>query len=226
MHNTANRDWLAIDHPRETSLSLSNAGQLDRSLDVFAVAGPSGRRERQKQAQPEKASRPLNRCHIGVKIGDIGGHVTGRDLEGGRQHVRVPGDEHAAAHRRREPLVGIDRQRVGLLDACERTPQPVGRDERAAPCRVHVVPETHSRAISAHSLSGSIIPAFVVPAVAAISDGNAALRAIAATASAQRFRVHASGSVSGHQMHCGATYARLMSNFKPRKMAVSAMCRT
>ena len=187
---------------------------------MIAVAGPSGRRERQEQAQPEKAPRPLHRRHIGVDTGNIGRHEADRDLKRARQHARVPGNEHAAAHRRRKPLVCVDRDGVRQLDPGEDAAQPLGRDQRSAPGRIHVVPEfgaagdlrTGRQRIDHARVGG--------PGSGRDHDRHAALRAVGSQRVAQGIRVHASGSIGGHKTHRGASDTRLVRDLEPGKMAL------
>jgi hypothetical protein len=44
MHNTASKDGFAIDHRRGLECLFEQTGELDRSLDVLAVAAPDGLR--------------------------------------------------------------------------------------------------------------------------------------------------------------------------------------
>ena len=71
MHNTATGESLRIVHPRARSCCLSSAvSSIERST-CFRIAVPSSHRQGQEQAQSEKTSRPLHRCHVGIEIRNI-----------------------------------------------------------------------------------------------------------------------------------------------------------
>ena len=101
---------------------LHSCHYLRGPLHVGGITLPSGSAERQEQAQPEKPPRPLDGVQIWIQLRDAGGHEVGRDTECFAQHLRVARDEHAAAHRGREPFMRVDRYGVGQLDARKQSP--------------------------------------------------------------------------------------------------------
>ncbi|MBB5782569.1 hypothetical protein HD596_009325 [Nonomuraea jabiensis] len=78
----------------------------DVAFELLGVGRPAGDREREEHLQAREPARPL---HAGrVRVGHLAalrGHVGGAGVEAAGERVRVPGEEHARAHGRRQPLV-------------------------------------------------------------------------------------------------------------------------
>ena len=71
--------------------------------------------------------------------------VVGPRLERGGEPADVPDQDTPAGMRGVQPLVGIERDGVGLLDPGKERPQIVGEDRRPAVRGVHVEPHVLGR---------------------------------------------------------------------------------
>ena len=127
-------------------------------------------RKRRPSGMPQ--SRRFLTCAVGrgLQVARVGGHHPDEML-------RVADVVERAVERGAEPLVRVEHQRVGALDALPH-PAALGQDHRRARHRrVDVQPEAVRRAISAIAPIGSIAVDVVVPVVATTAHGVSALRA-------------------------------------------------
>ena len=190
---------------------------------MFGVARPSSRRQREKQPQSEEAPRPLRRGDVWIEIADVRWHEARRrpsDLKALGEDIRPRRHEHAACHRRREPFMRIDGDRVRRPDAGEQSTQALGGDQGAAPGGIDVEPGAdggrHRRAIGQrvdHAPAGRARGSDD-------HDRNASLRPIAGDRRRQGLRVHAARCIGIDQANGRPADARLVGDLEPGEVRV------
>jgi hypothetical protein len=121
-------------------------GQLDLPLDQFGVAARAEMfkrhpdLERVEAARAELAVAEEVVLHVGAAA--LLAEVLGRDVEGVAQDAPAPAHEQrAAGEGHEEPLVRVDGDGVGALDAAQAPAVLLREGEPAAVGRVHVEPE-------------------------------------------------------------------------------------
>ena len=136
------------------------------------------------------------------------------------QEVGAARDENGASHRRRQPFVRIDGDRVGAFDTVKHAAQAIRRQCRAAPGRVDVQPERLLfRDVGAgvqrvdHARAGG-------SGRGNDHDRNRSRGAVLGNGLEQRLGVHPAVAVGIHQPQCAAADAGLMRYFQPRDMAI------
>src|SRR5258708_22098051 len=58
------------------------------------------------------------------------------------QHLFPPNQETASTERHKQAFVWIQHNAIGVFDACQSLPSPLGLLKEAAVCRIDMVPET------------------------------------------------------------------------------------
>ena len=172
-HEADHRQRSLVDHS-PAALAQPGPQQVAQpavALDLGRVPGASGGGERHEHLQADEAPGPLRAREI--RVGGVGArHVAGGHAEGAREVARVAGEKHARAHRRREPLVGVDRHGVGPLDPLEQRPQPLGEADRARPSGVDVEVQAELPAEAGDRRQRVDDAPAVVPAVATTKNGR------------------------------------------------------
>ena len=125
-------------------------GECDVAPQVALDAATSIGAHHQPQGQGAEGAAELNTVvhvigrRVGVRAGrgaDVGAQVLGHQAERRAQHLRAAGEQHAATHRREQPLVRVDDDRIGPFPAAEQRPQLRNDRGRAAVRGVHVQPQ-------------------------------------------------------------------------------------
>src|SRR5262249_56299139 len=96
-----------------------------------------------KDLQSDEAPRPLDRMRERVndfEILRVARHIACRHAECPMENAGMAGQIKPRAHRRGEPFVRVERDRIGLLDSAERSAQLWDERGRPSPGGVNVKP--------------------------------------------------------------------------------------
>ncbi len=135
------------DHPDVVEpghLAGQPAGEVDLLVELAAEGADAVELERQPDPEAPVGLRELGAVDVEVdqvRVLLLGGHVVASEGVGAAQGLAVAHQERAGAVGQEEPLVGIEDQRVGELEAGEGFPAAFGQAEEGPVGAVHVQPE-------------------------------------------------------------------------------------
>ncbi len=143
-------------------------------------------------------------CRVHERVGDleagrVARHVVGARGERARQRARVAAQEQAGPHRHREPLVGVEGQRVGLLEAGQQAAQLGHQRRGAAPGGVHVQPQLLAPRQRPELGQGVDGPGAGGARGGHDQEGQQALRAVVPQLVQERVQVHPQAHVGRHR---------------------------
>ena len=166
---------------------LGVLGQGDPVGDRVAERGEPEHLDRQPQLQRADAARELDAAVAEVDLAAEGvAQVLAVQREGPLEQARLADQDGAGLVGLEQPLVRVDRQRIGALYPGQRLPARLAQRGGGSVGAVDVEPQSLCRAQVRQPGSGSTAPLLVVPALATTANGVRPAARSAATAARRR----------------------------------------